>query len=168
MLDEEGNRYSAGITEYLVEKGHHVHLVTRWNALFHKLAQTLDQPVVYGKLPGDRFQATLNSWVSSFENGKVDLYQLYTGETETLDDIDTVVLAVRHLPAEALYLSLRERHPKVHRVGDCQAPRKTDHAIFEGFLAGREEFDNWTRYVEPGALEQFDPTLPERLKVLQA
>ena len=168
VLDEEGNRYSAGITEYLVERGHHVHLVTRWNALFHKLAQTLDQPVVYGKLPGDRFQATLNSWVSSFENGKVDLYQLYTGETETLDDIDTVVLAVRHLPAEALYLALRERHPKVHRVGDCQAPRKTDHAIFEGFLAGREEFDNWTRYVEPGSLEQFDPTLPERLKVLQA
>ena len=87
----------------------------------------------------------------------MDIFNLYTGESETLEGIDSVVMAVRHLPLEDLYFDLKAQLPNVHRVGDCVTPRMTDHAIFEGFLAGREIFDNWKRYIEPGSLEQFNP-----------
>ena len=50
VLDENGNRYSAGIAERLTDRGHKVHVVTRWNALFHKMATTLDQPISYANL----------------------------------------------------------------------------------------------------------------------
>lgn len=156
VLDEEGNRYSAGITELLVENGHQVHVVTRWNALFHRLATTLDQPIVYANLFGRGLTYTLNAWVSQVRGSSVDLYNLYSTEEETLEGFDSIVLTVRHLPVEALYHALKAELPNVHRVGDCVVPRKTDHAIFEGFLAGREIFDNWKRYIEPGSIEQFD------------
>ena len=158
ILDEHGNRYSAGIAELLTEKGHKVHLVTRWNSLFHKLGHTLDQPVVYANLFSAGMQHTLNSWISQIDETGVELFNLYTGDTERLEGIDTIILAVRHLPLEALYFELKADGLQVQRVGDCVTPRQTDHAIFEGFLAGREMFDNWSRYVEPGSLEQFDPS----------
>ena len=156
VLDEEGNRYSAGITELLVENGHEVHVLTRWNALFHRLGTTLDQPVVYANLFSRGLTYTLNAWVSQVRGGEVDMFNLYSGDEETLSGFDSIVLAVRHLPQDALYHALKAELPNVHRVGDAVVPRKTDHAIFEGFLAGREIFDNWKRYIEPGSIEGFD------------
>ncbi|MCC7411049.1 MAG: NAD(P)-binding protein [Gammaproteobacteria bacterium] len=158
VLDDEGNRYAAGVAEFLTERNHKVHLVSRWNALFHKIAPTLDQPVVYANLFAAGMTYTLNSWLTKVDGGKVNILNLYSGDEEQMDGFDTIVLVVRHLPCEELYFALKEKLPgiDVQRVGDCVAPRRTDHAIFEGFLAGRESFDNWTRYIEPGSIEQFD------------
>lgn len=157
ILDENGNRYSAGVAELLTDQGHKVHLITRWNALFHKMATTLDQPVSYANLFKAGMEYTLNSWIGSIDEKGIDVFNLYTGDSQRMDGIDTIVLSVRHLPLESLYFELKSELPVVHRVGDCVTPRQTDHAIFEGFLAGREMFDNWSRYIEPGAIERFDP-----------
>lgn len=157
ILDEHGDRYSSGIAELLVENGHQVHVVTRWNTLFHKLGHTLDQPIVYSNLFSAGMTYTLNNWIRKIDEQGVEVYNLYSGESERLDGFDQVVLAVRHLPLESLYFELKQAGMQVYRAGDCVTPRQTDHAIFEGFLSGREIFDNWKRYVEPGSLEQFDP-----------
>jgi mycofactocin system FadH/OYE family oxidoreductase 2 len=163
LLDDEGNRSSAGIAEFLTERNHQVHVVTRWNALFHKLAVTLDQPIIYGNVFASGMTYTLNSWVTSIDGGAVEIMNLYSGDEEVLDGFDTIVLVVRNLPCEELYFELKDKLSNVHRVGDCVAPRRTDHAIFEGFLAGREMFDNWTRYVEPGSIEQFEGPVPKEV-----
>ncbi|WP_440447120.1 hypothetical protein [Pseudomonas benzenivorans] len=84
------------------------------------------------------------------------MFNLYSAEEETLEGFDSIVLAVRHLPVTDLYHALKVELENVHRVGDCVVPRKTDHAIFEEFLAGREIFDNWKRYIEPGSIEQLN------------
>lgn len=157
ILDENANRYSAGIAELLTDQGHKVHVITRWNALFHKMATTLDQPVSYANLFKAGMEYTLNSWVGSIDDKGIDVFNLYTGDSQRMEGIDTIVLSVRHLPLESLYFELKAELPVVHRVGDCVTPRQTDHAIFEGFLAGRELFDNWSRYVEPGSIERYDP-----------
>jgi hypothetical protein len=46
----------------------------------------------------------------------------------------------------------------VHRIGDCVAPRKLDHAIYEGYLAGRELWSPEERYIYEGELERAEPT----------
>jgi len=161
VIDDEGTRYSAGVTELLVENGHEVHVLTRWNALFHKLAVPLDQPVIYANLFAQGLTYTLNAWVSQIRGTDVDIFNLYTAEEETLSGFDSIVLCIRHLPQQQLYFELKNALPNVHRVGDCVTPRRTDHAIFEGFLAGREIFDNWKRYIEPGSIEQFKGPLSE-------
>ncbi|EED34205.1 NADH oxidase [Luminiphilus syltensis NOR5-1B] len=161
ILDENSNRYSAGIAELLTDQGHNVHVISRWNALFHKMSTTLDMPVSYTNLFKAGMKYTLNSWVGSIDEKGIDVFNLYTGDSERMDGVDAIVLSVRHLPMEKLYFELKEALPVVHRVGDCVTPRQTDHAIFEGFLAGREQFDNWSKYIEPGSIERYDPQRAE-------
>ena len=86
------------------------------------------------------------------------MVNLYTGEPEEPLHADTVVVTGAK-PADALYLELVERHPHVHRVGDCVAVRKLDHAIYEGYLAGRELFDPRERYIYEGELEREEAAL---------
>ena len=157
VLDENSNRKSAGIAVRLIEQGHTVHVISRWNALFHKMATTLDMPISYANLFKAGMKYTLNSWIGSIDEKGIDIFNLYSGETERMDGVDAIVLSVRQLPLEKLYFELKAELPLVERVGDCVTPRQTDHAIFEGFLAGREMFDKQSCYVEPGSIERYDP-----------
>ena len=56
---------------------------------------------------------------------------------------------------DELYLALTGRVPNLHRIGDCVAPRKLDHAIYEGELAGRELWSPAERYMYEGELERW-------------
>lgn len=56
---------------------------------------------------------------------------------------------------DELYLALKGEVANLHRIGDCVAPRKLDHAIYEGELAGRELWSPEERYVYEGELERF-------------
>jgi hypothetical protein len=67
-----------------------------------------------------------------------------------------VVLATGRKAADGLYFALKDTGVDVHRIGDCVAPRGLDHAIYEGYVAGREMWDTETRFIYEGALERWD------------
>ena len=84
------------------------------------------------------------------------IFNLYTGAQETIEGVDTVVLATGAKANDELYLALKGEVANVHRIGDCVAPRKLDHAIYEGELAGRELLSPEERYIYEGELERFE------------
>ena len=84
------------------------------------------------------------------------LFNLYTGAEETLEGVDTVVLAAGSKADDALYRAFKGRVANVHRIGDCVAPRKLDHAIYEGYIAGRELWSPEERYIYEGELERWE------------
>ena len=86
------------------------------------------------------------------------MINLYTGADETLTGVDTVVLATGPKADDELYLALKGQVENLHRIGDCVAPRKLDHAIYEGYLAGRELWSPEERYIYEGELERGAPT----------
>ena len=57
---------------------------------------------------------------------------------------------------DELYFALKGRVEELHRIGDCVAPRKLDHAIYEGYLAGRELWSPEERYIYEGELERWE------------
>jgi 2,4-dienoyl-CoA reductase-like NADH-dependent reductase (Old Yellow Enzyme family) len=65
------------------------------------------------------------------------LRHVFSGRTEPLGDVATLVLAQGRRPRDELWLALEGR-PGVSRVGDVLGPRTAEEAILEGFLAGRE------------------------------
>jgi len=85
----------------------------------------------------------------------VRLFNLYTGAPEQIDGVDTVVLATGPKANDELYFALEGEVEDVRRIGDCVAPRKLDHAIYEGELAGRELWSPEERYIYEGELERF-------------
>ena len=84
------------------------------------------------------------------------IVNLYTGAESVLEGVDAVVLATGPKADDGLYHSLKGSVANLHRIGDCVAPRKLDHAIYEGELAGRELWDPEERYIFEGELERFE------------
>jgi 2,4-dienoyl-CoA reductase (NADPH2) len=79
---------------------------------------------------------TTDCLVTSVAPGSVTLMHHPTGRSRQVD-ADWVVCAVPAAPAERLYLDLvASGHPRVHRVGDCVAPRRAHAAVIEGQRAG--------------------------------
>jgi mycofactocin system FadH/OYE family oxidoreductase 2 len=158
VLDDDGTRYAAGVTEVLLDRGCSVELVSRWPSLFPGTLTTLDMAHVYGRLLGKGLAYRLNSWALGIEDDRVTVVNLYTGADETMAGVDTVVLATGPKADDNLYFALKGDVENVHRIGDCVAPRKLDHAIYEGYLAGRELWSPEERYIYEGELERAEPT----------
>jgi mycofactocin system FadH/OYE family oxidoreductase 2 len=156
VLDDDGSRSVAGVAEVLLDRGSEVELVSRWNALLPFTLTTLDMATLYGRLFSKGLTYRLNSWASAIEGDRVTIFNLYTGAPETLEGVDTVVLATGPKANEELYLALKGTVENLHRIGDCVAPRKLDHAIYEGNLAGRELWSPDERYIYEGELERWE------------
>jgi mycofactocin system FadH/OYE family oxidoreductase 2 len=162
VLDGDGGRYAAGTCEVLLDQGRQVEVVTPLNALFPQTLYTLDIALLYNRLMSKGLVDRLNHWAKTIEGDRVVVFNLYTGAETQLEGVDTVVLATGPLANEALYLALKGKVANLHRIGDCLAPRKLDHAIYEGELAGRELWDPEERYVYEGDLERAEPAIQPR------
>jgi mycofactocin system FadH/OYE family oxidoreductase 2 len=159
IFDDDGTRYTAGVAEFLLDRGHKVELVSRWHALFPGTFLTMDMAVVYNRLFEKGLDYRLNSWARRIDDGSVTIYNIYTGAEAVLEDIGTVVLATGPVANDELYFELKQNGvPNLHRVGDCVSPRKLDHAIYEGFLAGRELFSTDERFIDDDEL--YEPMVP--------
>jgi mycofactocin system FadH/OYE family oxidoreductase 2 len=156
VLDDDGTRAAAGVCEVLLDRGSEVELVSRWNALFPTTLTTLDMAHLYSRLLGKGLAYRLNVWASAIEGDVVRVFNLYTGAAETIESVDTVVLAAGAKANDGLYFDLKGHVENLHRIGDCVAPRKLDHAIYEGYLAGRELWSPEDRYIYEGELERWE------------
>jgi hypothetical protein len=70
------------------------------------------------------------------------------------------VLATGAKANDDLYFALKGTVEHLHRIGDCVAPRKLDHALYEGFLAGLELWSPEERYIYEGELERWEAGIP--------
>jgi 2,4-dienoyl-CoA reductase (NADPH2) len=80
----------------------------------------------------------LNANIKKF-NGKNLEYEL-EGESSTLENIDTFILATGVEPNDSLFNQVKESGSsfKIFKVGDCKKPRTMLEAIHEGFIAAYE------------------------------
>jgi mycofactocin system FadH/OYE family oxidoreductase 2 len=159
VLDDDGSRYAAGTAEVLLDRGASVEVVSRWNALFPFTFTTLDMPILYNRLLGKGLTYRLNSWAKAIEGDRVSVYNLYTSAEEAIEGVDTIVLATGPKANDDLYLALKGEVESLHRIGDCVAPRKLDHAIYEGYMAGLERWSPEERYIYEGELERWEEAI---------
>ena len=77
--------------------------------------------------------------IDTSDNGlRVKARDIYTNESITFEDYDTVVLDVGNTADDDLYHLLKGQVKEVYRIGDCVAPRGIDMAIFEGRRVGEQ------------------------------
>lgn len=153
VVDDDGTRYAAGTAEVLLDRGKTVELITNHPTLFPSTATTLDRVFVYERLFTKGLVHRLNTWVSEIGPDRVEVYNLYSGERDSTGPIDTVVLAMSRVANDSLYGNLKGQVEQLHRIGDSLAPRSLDHAIYEGFMAGRELWSLHDRQIRAGELE---------------
>lgn len=155
VFDEDGGRYALGAAEFLLDRGHEVHLVSRFTALAPNLALTLDLPVSYRHVFAKGLRYSINSWVRRIDGNRAQLFNLFTDEDSEVLEADSFVIAAGHQPDDALYRQLKGRVARLYCIGDASLPRPLQDNIYEGMLAGRELLDDPVRFIEQGELEGF-------------
>ena len=132
----EGFWQSCSTAEFLARQGKHVELIT---PLLHVGLQlpTESLPMFYSRLltrdvvfsPMTRFKELRGKAVVCENN--------FSRQEHIIADVDTVVLATTNRPSGGLAKALEGRVPELYAIGDCVSPRRIQHAIREGHMAGR-------------------------------
>lgn len=163
LFDEDGGRYALGAAEFLLDRGHQVHLVSRFISLAPNLALTLDLPINYQHVFRKGLEYTLNSWVRHINGNQAQLLNLFTDADSAVLSADTFIMACGHTPENTLYRALQGRVQNLQCIGDAQLPRPLQDIIYEGMLAGRELLSSPQRFIEAGELEGFDQSWRQAL-----
>ena len=67
---------TGGFTEVLLDRGHQVHVVTRWNALFPFTLGGLDMATLYERTMRKGMTYQVNQWVSAIEGTTIKVFNL--------------------------------------------------------------------------------------------
>ncbi len=137
LLLDHGVRFEgAALTEALLERGNDV----RWVAPTPTVGFEIDPPTLTALLPrlaAAGVRRLPERTVVDAPGGGVVLLNVFTRQTERLEDVDAIVIAGNKLAAASLAEELDGHAPTVVSIGDCVAPRHVAIAIYEGELAGR-------------------------------
>jgi hypothetical protein len=99
---------------------------------------TNDRPLFLNVIRGKNVTFHQFTSVKEIMKESVLLVDNQLGREFTIDGIDGVVLSMGNAPSNALYHALEGKVSELHRIGDCVAPRRIEHAHFEGHKLGRE------------------------------
>jgi len=72
----------------------------------------------------------------SFEQGRLEYVNIYSGETTVVDDVAFLAWSTPRAPNDSLYEPLHAAGIEVHRVGDSKCARDVLSATAEGYAAG--------------------------------
>ncbi len=138
ILDTLGDPVGMAVTEWLVERGWQVEVVTSDMFVGQRLTASLELTAWNQRAAArgiafrpqfDALEVTAHSVIGADHFDQREI---------RLDEIDLVVDVSPERPDEALYFALKQSGLRLFRAGDCVAPRYLSHAILEGYRAGRE------------------------------
>ena len=137
VLDESGEVLPVGLAEIVGAAGARVEIVTRRPQVGARLHATLQAPEVFGRLAALDVHLRPGHGAVRIADRRVELTETWSGRPAVIEDVDTVVLALRRAPRDGLAAELRDAGLEVHVIGDARSPRRAAEAIHDGERIGR-------------------------------
>lgn len=137
IIDDIGFHQAASTAEYLSLMNKKVYILTAGLYQVPDLMPTMDHALWYRRALDQGIEMINNSIVRTIDDNSVTIFNHYNGQETVLEGITAVVLAGHPQPREELYHQIKGKVPEVYRIGDSLAPRKIEHAVFDGFRLGR-------------------------------
>jgi 2,4-dienoyl-CoA reductase-like NADH-dependent reductase (Old Yellow Enzyme family) len=137
VFDTMGGRQGAVTAEYLAQRGAQVFFITQLGQPSPDLASSRDWGKVHGMLRRAGVTFHVDRELTGIAARSVTVRDLFTGETETLEDIDHVVMVQGGSANDALFHTLSEQLD-CYLIGDAMSPRRVNDAIKEGELIARK------------------------------
>jgi 2,4-dienoyl-CoA reductase-like NADH-dependent reductase (Old Yellow Enzyme family)/thioredoxin reductase len=137
VVDTLGRAEAVTTADYLVDRGHRVHLVTG----LPLVAPHMPTPArhhLLEKLMNNK--VTLSTYTGVWEIGEhsLETYNVVNWEPNSVDGIDSVVFGAGGKADSTLFCALEGRHTAIHTVGDCHQPRDIEVSIIHGHRVARE------------------------------
>lgn len=137
IIDDIGAHQATSTAEYLSYLGKKIGILTAGLYVAPDLMPTMDLQLWYRRAMDLGIEMITNSIVTSIDEKSVAILNHYSGQEQILNDVSAVVLVGHPKARDELYFLIKEKVPEIYRVGDCLAPRKIEHAIYDGFKVGR-------------------------------
>ena len=137
FVDNDGHHAATATAEFLLDRGHTVHMVTSSPTIGSELGPSQDSYLAHQRLAQKGLTFTADFAVVEIKGTEVNGLNFYSNEWQTFSDFDAVVLAYGSRAEDSLYHQLKGKVKELYRIGDCVAPRKIDMAILEGDRTGR-------------------------------
>ena len=137
FIDYDGHHQATATTEFLVDQGKEVHMITSFLFVGTDLGPVQDLYLTRQRLLQKGVTFTPDFAVMEIKGLEVHGFNVYSNEWQTFRGYDSIVLAMGNRVEDGLYRALKGRVKELHRIGDCVAPRKIDMAIHEGDKIGR-------------------------------
>ncbi|MFY9327174.1 MAG: FAD-dependent oxidoreductase [Georgfuchsia sp.] len=130
IVDELAERIAPGLAEMIAGSGRKVEILTRWPNVGHKtLDLTMEFPLIYQMLDSLDVKKTVDSWISSIEQGSVTAFNIYSARSWQIE-ADNVILVTTKYSNTGVERLIRERvSVPVHIIGDVVAPRLVGDSI---------------------------------------
>lgn len=138
VVDTDGHHMAVSTTEFLADRGNHVHLVTPSLFAGDKLGPLQDLHLARRRLAEKGVEITSDTAVFEIQGTVAKGVHVYSNEMVEFTKYDTIVVVTRYQVEDALYKELKDKVASIFRIGDCVAPRKLDMAVWEGHQVGRE------------------------------
>ncbi|MFJ8603040.1 FAD-dependent oxidoreductase [Streptomyces shenzhenensis] len=137
VRDEQGTWAAASLTEALARAGARVHILSP-TASFASKITTYSKLALTSRLGELGIRPHLMRDVAAARGHTVVLRDTLGGHTEELTGVTGIVDVGLPVADDGLYRALdaRDDAPRVHVVGDANAPRTALEAVYEGRLAG--------------------------------
>lgn len=137
IVDESGAYAPLGLAERLAAHGARVELVTPAPAVGAVATTELELEPWLARVAGRGIELRTLTDIERVDVGRVWLRDALAAAPTVLEDVDTLVLALRRVPADALLDAAEERGLELHAVGDVVSPRPTDAVIHDAEALAR-------------------------------
>ncbi len=125
-----------GTAEFLAERGKKVRILSPGFYVGEQL-EPGNVCLAYQRILDRGVTLVPNSEVLEIEKDSVTIGNVYTGNTELVENVDTVVLSMGNRSINDLYYTLKGGVRELHCIGDALAPRLIQQAILEAEQLGR-------------------------------
>lgn len=137
VYDTIGFHQATSVAELLADRGCQVELVTPQFYVGGDLSVTLDIELWYRRMLAKGVRMTPNHFLLNLGPDNATIMNNYTGQARQIEGVALAVMAIPQIAEDKLYQKLKGRVKELHRVGDCIAPRRVEHAILDGERAAR-------------------------------
>lgn len=137
IVDETGEYLPLGLAEILATANVHVEIVSPRPFVGADTLRTLDMPYVLPRLKKLAVKLTPSHFVEEILPHSLSVYDIWGGEKEVRDEIDTVVFAMTKLPNETSHGKILSSGTPCQKVGDVIAPRKIEAIYYDAEKLGR-------------------------------
>jgi 2,4-dienoyl-CoA reductase-like NADH-dependent reductase (Old Yellow Enzyme family)/thioredoxin reductase len=138
LFDVGGRAEGATTADHLAARRHKVRFITGMETVAPEMPSPARHHLLEALMSSDRVELQTHTSLYEIEEESVTAFNVVTWEPDTIDDIDTVVVAAGGFADDSLYRELAQHHPAVKAVGDCYQPRDIEMAIVHGHQIGRE------------------------------
>jgi 2,4-dienoyl-CoA reductase-like NADH-dependent reductase (Old Yellow Enzyme family)/thioredoxin reductase len=123
VIAQDDHMPPLAVADFLATAGHDVTVVYATNGPAPLLSRYMIGGIL-ARLDNAGVKLRFSEIVTAITDSGVQVRHAYSGRTEVLEDVDSVVLACGGVPEASLYEELKGQHPRVHLLGDAFAPRR--------------------------------------------